>query len=153
MGATRRWIMMAGLSAGLAGCSLFANDEEEVPEEPAPSPVLPREPVERIENAEIGRTRSGIALAVFAIAPGRGYTRPRLDARRQGRPAEDGFLEYDFVATPPEPPAEDAPAPLTPEPSLAARRIRADLLIEERTLRGVRGIRIFGLRGGLQLPF
>lgn len=150
MAHTRRMVLVLAMGSGLAGCTWLGLAEEEEtaqPADPAGGAARSREPVARVEAIELGRTRDGIAVAAFGIAPGLGYARPRLVPRRDGAPAPGGYLEFDFFALPPDP-DRDLPRG---EPS--ARRLRADRLIPERDLAGVRGLRIYALEGGRQLSF
>lgn len=136
--------------AAVPGCTWFGGDEdEEIPEPEAPEGLAARgrEPVERIERVELGRTATGLALTAFGLAPGLGYARPRLVPRREGRPSQDGYLEFDMLAIPPDP-DRDLPRG---EPS--ARRLRADILLSNDELEGLRGLRVFALEGGQQLSF
>ena len=43
-----------------------------------------------------------LAVSTHGIAPTRGWSQPRLVPREYSHPPEDGVLEYDFVADPPE---------------------------------------------------
>ncbi len=134
------------LTQTLGGCSWFSDDEEE--EIVAPEGVVrPHVPVAAVSNLEIGRTRTGFAVTAYGTAPTLGYSSPELRPRREGRPAADGFLDYDFVALPPRPELgyETGPA--------EARGIRADLLIETEDLAGATGIRVHGASGGMQIVF
>lgn len=148
-GAARVACLSAMLATGLAGCSLFGSDEEEVAEVPQPvAPAeAPRLPVAEVERLEIGRTRGGVMLAAFGRAAGPGYSRGGLVARNGGRPAQDGLLDFDFVAAAP-PAGVDLPAP-TPR----NRAIRADAEVSIEDIRGVRGVRVHGARGGVQVLF
>ena len=138
-------------AALVAGCSLFSGDEESgdnaetlSEEELAPTRGVP---IEAVRDIEIGRTRDGFAVTAFGTAPALGYSQPRLRARRDGRPGPDGFLDFDFVATPPQIGLERGAG--RPE----ARSIRADALIPRSDLANVSGIRVHTLSGGLQVAF
>lgn len=145
----RLWRMAALLagSIALAGCSWlgFGDDEEEAaPEILAERPYVP---VEAVTDIEIGRTRNGFAVTALGLAGSLGWGDAELRARRDGQPAADGFLDYDFVALPPRP--ELGYGTGTPE----QRRIRADLLLPARALQGAAGLRIHGAAGGMQIAF
>lgn len=138
-----RLIVAALLLAPLAGCSAFGGDDATEPAEVIEPAVRP---VDEIRGIEIGRTRDGIVVTAFGIAPTLGYADPRLEARRGGRVAEDGFLDFDFVATIPDPAAA---VPGNPE----ARLLRADRLITIEAARQARGLRIHGVSGGRAVAF
>ena len=127
-----------------AACSSFGGGgEPETVVEAAPVVA----PVEEVRGIEIGRTRDGIVVTAFGLAPGLGYANPRLEARRGGRPAEDGFLDFDFVATAPDPQTA-MPAGLP-----QARLLRADRLIVLDAARRAAGLRIHAARGGRAIAF
>lgn len=130
----------------LGGCSWFSSDDEEAT---ATEGAAQRAyvPVEAVRNIEIGRTRTGFAITAHGIAPALGYADAELRARRDGRPAADGFLDFDFVALPPLP--ELGYSTGAPE----ARAIRADLLIPANVLQGATGIRVHAAAGGMQITF
>lgn len=136
--------VLAALSLG--GCSSSGADKTE---ESAAQAVQadPYVPVESVRNIQIGRTRNGIAVTAFGIAPGLGFGAPELRPRRDGKPGPDGVLDFDFVARPP-----DARFNLGEGP-IEARAVRADTLLTARKLEGVQGIRIHGASGGLQMQF
>lgn len=131
---------------GLGGCSSSGSDKSE---ENATQAVQadPYVPVETVRNIQIGRTRNGIAITAFGVAPGLGFGAPELRPRRDGKPGPDGVLDFDFVAR-----APDARFNLGEGP-VEARAVRADTLLPTRTLKGVQGIRIHGASGGLQMQF
>lgn len=146
----RRWVLAGVAAALLGGCSIFGgNDgEDETLEARTQAPQeRPREPVIEVERVEIGQTRDGIALTAFGIAPGLGYGRPRLVARRGGAPAEDGYLDFDFFVTPPD------PSLALGQGERSARRVRVDLIVPNDRLRGRSGIRIHGVETGVRVPF
>ena len=104
-------------------------------------------PMEAVRALEVGRTTNGILLTAFGTAPGLGYSLPALRVRRGGRPANDGYLEFDFVAT------EPAPGLNLPRGDIRSRSVRADLPIDIRALQGVRGLRVHALQGEVQVNF
>ena len=104
-------------------------------------------PVQSVRSVEIGRTSSGILITAFGTAPGLGYSLPALRPRRGGKPAADGYVELDFVATEP-----IAGLPLPPG-TTRTRALRADLPVDIRALRGVRGLRVMALQGAVQIDF
>lgn len=137
-------VFMAGVA--LTGCSWFSS------EEPSGTPAEGQQqvqavPVSAVRSIEVGRSRDGIVVSAFGTAPGLGYGGARLIPRRDGKPNREGFLEFDFVAAPPDPGFE------LPTGTLEARAIRADLAIEGRDLENVRGIRVFAARNGVQFVF
>jgi hypothetical protein len=104
-------------------------------------------PVQAVRSVEIGRTRDGFIITAYGTAPGLGYSLPALRPRRGGQPSNDGFVEYDFVAT------EPAEGLDLPPGTTGARALRADLPVTVSSLRGAAGIRVLAIRGGVQLPF
>ncbi len=143
--------IVAPLAAALVvgGCSLFdGDDEEEVTAAQEAAVEASYEPVEEVRQIEIGRTRDGLVITVYAVAPGLGYAGPDLRPRREGRPGPDGFLDYDFVVRAPfNPPAATADA------SARARQVRADELVNIQEMRGVQGIRVHAAEGGMMMNF
>ncbi|MEM8698064.1 MAG: hypothetical protein AAGF44_02785 [Pseudomonadota bacterium] len=139
----------AAVTIGLSGCGLFSDDEEELPEEPTAQELAPTRgvPIQAVREVEIGRTRDGFVITAFGTAPQLGYALPRLRARRDGQPGQDGFIDFDFVASPPAPGLERGAG------SLEARALRADVLLRTSELRDAAGIRVHALQGGLQLEF
>jgi len=131
---------------GLGGCSLFGSDKAKETEAQA-VPADPFVLIASVRNIELGRTRNGIAVTAFGVAPGLGFAAPDLRPRRDGKPGPDGILDFDFVAR-----APDAGFNLGEGP-ISARAVRADTLLSPRQLEGVRGIRIHGASGGLQMLF
>ncbi|MEM7670033.1 MAG: hypothetical protein AAF317_12975 [Pseudomonadota bacterium] len=142
-----RFSVLAAVIA-LGGCSLFGDDEPDpdlqVEEQ---LPTLRPVPVQAVREIEIGRTRDGFVVTAFGTAPALGYAVPQLRARRDGKPGTDGFIDFDFVATPPKPGLE------RPQGSISARSLRADILLERKDLRGSTGIRVHALSGGIQMAF
>ena len=104
-------------------------------------------PVQAVRSVEIGRTSNGILLTAFGTAPGLGYSLPALRVRRGGKPAADGYLDFDFVAS------EPAPGFDLPPGNTRTRAIRADLPIDLRALTGIRGLRVWSLQGQVQVDF
>jgi hypothetical protein len=133
---------------GFGGCSLFGSDDkaEEAAANEAVSEAL-YAPIEAVRHIEIGRTRNGYVISVLGIAPGLGYGAPELRARREGGPGPDGFIDFDFVAQAPDPKLNLGVG------DVGARGIRADRLVTAAELHGATGIRVHGLRGGLQMRF
>lgn len=104
-------------------------------------------PVTSVRLVEVGQTRDGFLISAFGTAPGLGYALPALRARRSGEPSIDGFIEFDFVASPP-----SADLQLPPG-TTRTRSVRADVAVRNRDVRGVLGIRVFALQGGRQVIF
>ena len=104
-------------------------------------------PVQAVRSVEIGRTSNGILITAFGTAPGLGYSLPVLRVRRGGQPASDGYIEFDFVAT------EPVAGAALPPGTTRTRALRADLPVEMRVLRGVRGFRVMALQGAIQIDF
>jgi hypothetical protein len=133
---------------GLGGCSLFGSDDDsEVVAAEQAAAQTRYEPIEAILNIEIGRTRNGYVITAQGIAPGLGYGAPELRARREGNAGPDGIIDYDFVAQAPDPRLNLGAG------SVTARAIRADLLVTAREIQGAAGIRVHGLKGGIQMTF
>lgn len=131
----------------LTGCSLFKSNDSKKTEAQAAAAAPTYLPVESVNNIEIGRTRNGIAVTAYGIAPGLGFGGAELRPRRDGRPGADGLLDFDFVAR-----APDARFNLG-EGDLTARAIRADILLSPGQLAGAQGMRIHAATGGLQVAF
>lgn len=104
-------------------------------------------PVSSVGMVEMGRTRDGFLITATGTAPGLGYSLPRLRPRRSGAPGADGYIEFDFVATPP------AEGLNLPPGNTQARAIRADLPVKLADLKGAQGIRILAISGGTQIDF
>ncbi len=135
------------MAGGLAGCGLFGDDDP-TPEAVAPDPAAVESVnVQAVQRLEIGRSRAGLVLAAFGTAPGLGFSKPRLVARRDGAPGADGMLDYDFVVD--TPPRGVALPPGTPK----ARSVRADVEISVATAQQVRGVRVHANVGGVQMLF
>lgn len=132
-------------TGGLSACGLFGGEEEPTPVEQAAEAERRAEPVQALQRIEIGRTRSGYVITAFGTAPGTGYGGAALRARRDGSPGPDGFLDFDFVAVPPD------PAFNLPQGTISARAIRADVQVTERQLRGVQGFRVHTLTNAGQI--
>lgn len=132
----------------LGGCSMFSsNDEAEASEAELVASEALYAPIEAVQHVEIGRTRNGYVITAHGIAPGLGYGAPELRARRQGKAGPDGIIDFDFVAQAPDPSLNLGTG------AAGAHAIRADLLVSARELEGAAGIRIHGVRGGLQMKF
>ena len=142
---TLRLTLAALMLAALPGCSSFGGDEPETVE---PVPTAPAVlPMEDVRSVEIGRTWDGLVLTAFGLAPGLGYADPRLEARRGGRLAPDGYLDFDFVATAP------AGGSDLPRGRPEARLLRADRLIGLEAASRAKGVRIHAARGGRAIAF
>jgi len=141
-----RAAVAVALSAPMGACSWFGDDEPEAPV--AVTPVI-RAPVQvlAVRAVEIGRTRDGLVITAYGTAPGLGYGSPTLQTRREGQPASDGFVDYDFVALPPDPGFE------LPQGSVEARELRADALVKIEDLQGAAGIRVHGRERSVQMGF
>lgn len=96
--------------------------------------------VARVERVELGRTATGVALAAFGAAPGRGWSVPVLSPRGRGPDAE-GMLAFDLRAIPP----QDAGA--------GEDALRADLVLHRQVLTGVRGFRVHGAQNSAEFRF
>ncbi|MGG7565975.1 hypothetical protein ACQ5SO_07420 [Rhodovulum sp. DZ06] len=101
--------------------------------------VSERRAVERVDRLEIGRVHEGLMLSAFGTAPRQDWFSARLEPRREGLPGPDGFIEFDFVAAPPE--LNGFSAAETPG-SATQRAMRADAAIEEANLAGAAGLRV-----------
>lgn len=104
-------------------------------------------PVTAVRSVELGRTRDGFLITAFGTAPGLGFALPALRVRRSGEPGNDGYIEFDFVAS------EPAPGFTLPTGTTQTRALRADLAVTIRELRGASGIRVLALNGGVQMDF
>ena len=104
-------------------------------------------PVQAVRSLEIGRTRSGYMITAFGTAKGLGYGKPHLRPRRDGALGVEGFIDFDFVAFPPDPAFDLGVG------TIEARALRADLPVDADALRGARGIRVHGAAGGVQFRF
>lgn len=138
-----RLVAMLLLLAPVA-CSSSGNEVGNIA---TPASVETARPVEDVRLLEIGRTRDGVMVSAYGIAPGIGYSRPRLEPRRGGRIGTDGFLDFDFVADPPD------PGFALPQGQARARILRADRLLGVETVRAAQGLRVHGASGGQQLVF
>jgi len=148
-----RGVFLCACLAGPVACgdigTLWGEDSRAEKERKADvqQAILNKVPIHSVRAVEMGRTRDGFLLTAFGTAPGLGYALPALQARRDGAPGVDGFLEFDFVAT------EPAPEFQMPQGTARTRALRADLALSERELRGARGIRVLTLTGGVELVF
>lgn len=120
-----------------------ADDERAAAEARLAQKVL----VSEVLGVELGRTRDGVLLTARGTAPGLGYALPELRARRGGAAAADGYIEFDFVASPPD------PALVLPEGTAKARQILANRALFDAQLRGVRGLRIIARTGATSVTF
>jgi hypothetical protein len=154
------WVLAAPLALMLTACGetgTIADDigtlwgEESTAERERRAALEARRqnkvPVQAVRSVEIGRTSNGILITAFGTAPGLGYSLPALRVRRNGQPASDGYIEFDFVATAPAEGVELPPG------TTRTRALRADLPVEMRALRGVRGFRVMALQGAIQIDF
>lgn len=133
-----------------SGCSLFgpsSKQKEQAAKAEQAKVEASYEPVVAVTQVEMGRTRNGLVITAYGLAPGVGYSMPELRPRRDGKPAPDGYIDYDFVAR----------APLKPlavqDASKSARTVRADRPVDFKDLRGTKGIRIHAAKGGMILKF
>lgn len=139
-----------GLVAALPGCGIFGDDEETDAAEKGQIDGIERrrEPVENVGLIEIGRASDGsFAVSAFGVAPTTGFSSPQLVIRRQGAPAADGFLEFDFLALAPDPGLQ------MPRGEIAARRLRADRVLKPEQLQIARGVRVYALRNASTFTF
>jgi hypothetical protein len=137
----------ASLGLSLGGCSLFGSDDDETAAVEAAAAEAAMEPVASVRSIEVGTTRDGYVITAYGYAPGLGYGAPRLEPRRDAKPGPDGYLDYDFVAKAPDPALNLGTG------DLAARAIRADVLLKATELQGVAGVRIHGAAGGMMMTF
>lgn len=142
-----RALLLPALLGGLAGCGLFGGSEEEAAVPPAVEAARRAEPVDSVSRIEIGRTRDGYLLSAFGVAPGTGFGGPRLVARRDGGTGPDGYLDFDFLAVPPD------QGFAMPQGDQRARTIRADLALRQRQIEGAAGIRVHAFRNRAELRF
>ncbi len=139
------------LAAALAGCST-GNDYVQLEvmgpsTEEKPQPELQRapsqlRPVATVDRLEFGAMHDAVAVTAFGEAPTTGWFSPRLVARGDGKPGPDGFLEFDFVAGPP----ELNGGTVQPEGSPAQRAIRADRAVARDLAATAIGVRVFAQR-------
>ncbi|MDT8343061.1 MAG: hypothetical protein RQ752_01400 [Thermohalobaculum sp.] len=139
------------LAAGLSGCSLFGGEEEASTgllfDKPEAAALRPPAPVQALRNIEIGRTRDGYAIVAYGTAPTTGFGAASLAPRRDGQPGTDGYLDFDFVAVPPD------PALNMPQGSIASRAIRADTFLTIKQVGTVRGLRVHSATNSGQVDF
>lgn len=146
----RGTILAAAAGLALAGCDTISENTPDVefrvfePSQPAPeTDVTPEElvrrPVVEVVDMELGAMRRGRLLTAVGLAPATEWFAPELQPRRGGRPGPDGFIEFDFVAAPPEFNGGEAGPQGTP----AQRRLRAVRALEPEDLAGVAGVRVF----------
>lgn len=155
-----RAIAAAALAA-LAGCSSVSDAAPEVefealapsrPPEAQPDARISeaeivRRPVAAVTGLELGVTRRGRLLTAHGETPTPGWFQAVLRPRGGGRPAPDGFLEFDFLAAPPELNGSD-PETLPSGPGTPAQRsVRADRLLSGSAVESAAGIRVFAASG------
>lgn len=152
--------MALGLAAlGLSGCGLWSDDEPVNYPEPTEiatgAPKAPRPAYERavravatVDSLELGQMYRARLLTAHGMLPAPGWYGAELRPRNEGRPGRDGFLEYDFVAAPPELNGFDPAAPSTLPQAL---KVRADLSIPERDLAAAQGVRVYAQDGAAAL--
>lgn len=145
-------LLLTSAALTLGGCGFITNPwgsskgEAEEAERLAEARAV-KVPIQTVEKAEIGRTRNGVLITAYGRTAGFGYTFPVLEARRDGAPGADGYVDYDFMATEPQPDQN------IPEGAMAGQAIRADLPLDADALQGVAGVRIHALSGGAQIEF
>lgn len=154
-----RCAVAAGTLAAMAGCSTgtVLDDVDTLWGEPSSAEIeeaqtraAAREakvPVQLVRSVELGRTRDGFLITAYGTAPGLGYALPGLRPRRDGAPAADGYIEYDFVAVAP------AEGLNLPGGTTQSRAIRADLPVKLAEFQGARGLRILAQSGGVEMTF
>ena len=142
-----RLLAILSLLPFAAACGILGDDIDEEPEAPVVDAGPMVRSVDDVRSIEIGRTRDGVVVTAYGIAPGIGYALPRLEPRRNGRLGTDGFLDFDFVANAPDPGFQ------MPQGQVQARVLRADRLIGVNTLSSAAGIRVHGRSGGKQFEF
>ncbi|SDX31725.1 hypothetical protein SAMN05444336_104277 [Albimonas donghaensis] len=154
---TRR-LLAAGLAGAAAltaaGCETISENTPDVgftllepsqkPKPEAPDVIAEaiRRPVAEVGALELGKMRNGTLLTAHGAAPTMGWFQPALLPRGDG-PSPDGFLEFDFVAAPPELNGGAAMPVGTP----VQRSLRADRPILDSALAGVAGLRVYSATG------
>ncbi|MEM1313564.1 MAG: hypothetical protein AAGI51_03360 [Pseudomonadota bacterium] len=150
------------LALALAGCDYvdFAGPQPSAPAGPPTQAVTSPDArggalmpnaqkllVDTVDRLEVGRTRSGVLVAAFGSAVETGWFQPALRPLNAGEPGPDGFLEFEFVAAPPElnvVEGEEQRPPLgTPE----QRRVKGVRPVTASELTNAAGIRVFAARG------
>lgn len=142
-----RGAMVALLVIGLTACS--GSDEEEPAVDstpPEPEKVL----MQSVTAIDFGRTFDAVVISVEGVAPGLGYQNPELRNHAGGARSQDGFGQFDLVATPPD---EELANTLPQAGSTNALRIRADRELPAAVLQGLRGVRVFTEGGVATRPF
>ena len=151
-------VVLATLATlGLAACSddspvqleVLAPSVERVDEPQFNFGPVNRKPVLRVDRVEFGSLHDGVAVAAFGEAPAPQWFAARLQPRGDGLPAPDGFLEFDFVAAPPELNGAEAP----PLGNPAQRQIRADRGLTREDMSGAVGVRVFAIAGVVAARF
>lgn len=147
--------LIVGLAAlSLAGCETIADNTPDVgftvlepskkqePQAPEVMTNAVKRPVAEVTSLEVGQMRKGRLLTAHGAAATPGWFQPALVPRGE-RPTPDGFLEFDFVAAPPE---LNGGAPM-PEGTPIQRSIRADRAVSNADLAGVSGLRVYAAGG------
>ncbi|MEM6440282.1 MAG: hypothetical protein AAF763_11400 [Pseudomonadota bacterium] len=141
-----------GAALAASGCETISDNvdfevlEPSQPEAPTPPARLVDAQlalIDSIESLEVGTTRNGVLLSAFGSAPRQGWFQPALRPLNDGLPGPDGFLDFEFVAAPPE---LNGGAAL-PVGAPAQRRVKAVRPIPRRTLSGAAGLRVFAAQG------
>ncbi len=141
-------------AAALAGCGSSASDymprvsvlgtsdelEDKAPEAPVAIANAVKRPVADITGLELGRMVRGRLLTAHGIAPAGGWFQPELRPLNDGRPAPDGFLEFEFMAAPPDLNGGVGQPGLPVE----QRLIRADRVIRDSA--DAVGVRVFSVK-------
>ena len=144
--ASRALVALLAAVVALGACSSKEKKREEQAAEEAIEAAR-FEPVDKVLNIEIGRTRNGYVVSVVGLAPGLGYGAPELRPRREGNVGPDGFLDYDFIVQAPDPKLNLG------QGEVSARRVQMGLQVKAEDLRGATGIRVHAVTGGLQMAF
>ncbi|MGM0585811.1 MAG: hypothetical protein ACQEUZ_14300 [Pseudomonadota bacterium] len=158
----RAWSAAAAIGAvlALAGCETVSDYTPEVefralessrraPEIPKAPEELIKRPVASVDSLELGALRRGRLLLVEGSAPATRWYKPELRPRHDGRPAPDGFLEFDLVAAPPELNAAEP----GPEGTPGQRRLRAARALSPAELAAAQGVRVYAAQGAQAVRF
>lgn len=130
----------------LSACAMLGGDDDTAQAEAA-APQRLAVPVQEVGGIEVGRTRDGILVTAYGLAPGLGYSEAELRPRRDGRLGTDGFLDFELVARPPD------PGFALPQGQPQARAVRADRVLRLRDVQGAVGLRVHDAQGGRQVLF